>query len=78
MISEVFDYRKCWTTKDELAFISGIGTYNPAHSLVSKMGEIGLLRSYAEAATNRVNWGPIDQDIVLTFVRSRIRALYAK
>ena len=78
MISEVFDYRKCWTTKDELAFISGIGTYNATHSLVAKMGEIGLLKAYGEAAKNRVNWGGIDQDIVLTFVRSRIRALYAK
>ena len=78
MISEVFDYRKCWTTKDELAFISGIGTYNQTHSLVAKMGEIGLLKAYGEAAKNRVNWGGIDQDIILTFVRSRIRALYAK
>jgi hypothetical protein len=37
-----------------------------------------LLKAYGEAAKNRVNWGGIDQDIILTFVRSRIRALYAK
>jgi len=77
MTSEVFDYRKCWTTKDELAFISGIGTYNPTHSLVAKMGEAGLLRAYAEAANNRAQWGGVDKDIILTFVRSRIRALDA-
>jgi hypothetical protein len=52
-----------WTTADEVVFVRGIG----AHSATRTPRRL-LLEQYRHAAANRVDWGGLQPDIILTEV----------
>lgn len=56
-----------YTTKDELNFLEGIGSYH--------LGKRDHLLKYRSSAISRRDWGNIDKETVLDFVDKKIREL---
>jgi hypothetical protein len=60
-----------WTTRDELAFIVGLGTHGNGQSYqpLIEQGHIPnrrtLLQNYLQASINRTVWGEIDRSICI-------------
>ena len=58
-----------WTTRSELNFVSKIGTF--CEQLTSKSRE-ERLESYLKASRLRVNWGTINKEAVLRYVKNEL------
>jgi hypothetical protein len=57
-----------WGTKDELRYLKTIGThtvYSPTQTAASRKIH---LRRYAKATENRIDWGPIDPQIIKDYL----------
>lgn len=64
-----------WATRDEIAFLMGIGTHASSETLNchGRMDRATLLRRYLDAMPQRQNWGEIDSLVVARFVAALLR-----
>jgi hypothetical protein len=66
---------RTWTTKSELTFIKGLGTWTD-----KKKNRLGLLKKYQNTINLRSKWGSIDdvdvREYVDKLVMIDIKALY--
>jgi len=63
-----------WTTKDELSFLKGLGTFH-VDGKKNPKPRLPLLKKYKKTIGCRSDWGDMDKEIILAFVNAEIKAL---
>jgi hypothetical protein len=66
-----------WTTRNELSFIDGIGTFTQSPAL-TPASKLARLMGYAEGLRHRSIWDEIDPHAVSNHVRFKIAVLLAR
>ncbi|KKM61078.1 hypothetical protein LCGC14_1535350 [marine sediment metagenome] len=62
-----------WTTKSELEFIDGLGTYRATSNLrKTPKYRQRLLESYIKSIPFRANWGILDKEYITSYVKRRL------
>lgn len=59
---------KTWTTEDEIAFVDSLGE----HGYGGAEPYCDLLEKYLQAAKDRTDWGQINRDAVIEYVKARV------
>ena len=62
-----------WTTRSEINFIKGLGTFARKDRAVERRTRGELLALYIAAAHKRVNWDAIDKNAVIQFAQEALR-----
>jgi hypothetical protein len=60
-----------WTTKNEIAFIKGIGSHAIQSSSVKSKTKVELLKGYLHGSLNR-DWGSMNKDEIIKFANAEI------
>lgn len=62
-----------WTTKSEIEFIDGLGTYRETHPVRegSKYRQ-RLLEGYIQSIPFRANWGIMDKEYIIAYVKRQL------